>query len=131
ARNRGHGGWGHIGQLRNPKMLEIKTLNYKPKKKAATDLKDHHGSEIKKSVRIRGDPWQKPYALTLDPIFSPLTTRRMFPCWFRLNTMMGRLLSLHKLIAVESITLSPSLRTSMYVMSVNFFASFTFMGSAS
>jgi len=53
------------------------------------------------------------YALTSDPIFSPLTTFRMFPRSLRLKTMMGRLLSLHSEMAVKSITRSPSFSTSM------------------
>ena len=53
------------------------------------------------------------YALTSDPIFSPSTTFRIFPGWLRLNTMIGRLLSLQSEMAVESITLSPCRRTSM------------------
>jgi len=33
------------------------------------------------------------HALTSDPIFSPVTTFAMFPRWFKLKMMMGRLLS--------------------------------------
>ncbi len=69
--------------------------------------------------RLQGDPARSVqgsrshYALTNDPIFSPSTTRRILPRWFRLKTMMGRSLSLHSEMAVESITLRPCRRTSM------------------
>ncbi len=53
------------------------------------------------------------YAVTSDPTFSPSTTRRMFPGWFMLKMIMGRLLSLHRLTAVRSITFSPWRRISM------------------
>ena len=58
-------------------------------------------------------PAAGPYALTSEPIFSPVTTFLMFPRSFRLKTMIGRLLSLQSEIAVESITFSPCFRTSM------------------
>src|SRR5207253_8903929 len=38
------------------------------------------------------------HAHTSDPTFSPVMTRRMFPCLFKLKMIMGRLLSLHRLI---------------------------------
>ncbi len=53
------------------------------------------------------------YAVTSDPTFSPSTTRRIFPGWFMLKMIIGRLLSLHKLTAVRSITFRPSCRISM------------------
>ena len=53
------------------------------------------------------------YAVTSDPTFSPSTTRRMFPGWFMLKMIIGRLLSLHRLTAVRSITFSPWRRISM------------------
>src|SRR5262249_7215454 len=52
------------------------------------------------------------YALTSDPTFSPMTTRRMLPCLFMLKTTMGRLLSRQRLMAVASITLRPRFRMS-------------------
>ena len=52
-------------------------------------------------------------ALTSDPIFSPVTTLRIFPLWLRLKIMIGRLLSLQSEMAVESITLRPFFSTSM------------------
>jgi hypothetical protein len=58
-------------------------------------------------IRIRN------YALTIDPIFSPVMTRRIFPCSFRLKIMIGRLLSLQRLMAVESITFNPCFKTSI------------------
>jgi gamma-glutamyltranspeptidase/glutathione hydrolase len=53
------------------------------------------------------------YAPTTEPIFSPATTRPILPLRFKLKTMMGRLLSLQREMAVESITFKPSFRTSM------------------
>ena len=52
-------------------------------------------------------------AVTREPTFSPLTTRRMFPGRFMLKMIMGKLLSLHRLTAVLSITFRPSRRISM------------------
>ena len=52
-------------------------------------------------------------AVTSEPTFSPETTRRILPGWFRLKMIIGRLLSLHKLTAVVSITFNPSRRISM------------------
>ena len=43
----------------------------------------------------------------------PLTARMMLPGWSMLNTRIGRPLSMHSEIAVESITWSPRLSTSM------------------
>ncbi len=51
-------------------------------------------------------------APTSVPIFSPSTTRSMFPCSSRLNTTMGTSLSMHSVRAVLSITSIPRLRTS-------------------
>ena len=62
---------------------------------------------------IREDPWPSFYAQTIEPIFSPIITRRMFPRSFKLKITIGRSLSLHKLMAVESITFSPRFSTSM------------------
>jgi len=53
------------------------------------------------------------YALTRDPIFSPVNTFLIFPRWLRLKMMMGRLLSFQSEMAVESITFRPRLSTSM------------------
>jgi hypothetical protein len=52
-------------------------------------------------------------AVTREPTFSPLTTRRMFPGRFMLKMIMGKLLSLHRLTAVLSITFRPSRRISI------------------
>src|ERR1700733_15254027 len=52
-------------------------------------------------------------AVTREPTFSPLTTRKMFPGRFMLKMIMGKLLSLHRLTAVLSITLRPSRRISI------------------
>jgi hypothetical protein len=52
-------------------------------------------------------------AVTSEPTFSPWITRRMLPGWFMLKMIMGRLLSLHMLTAVASITFNPSFRISM------------------
>ena len=52
-------------------------------------------------------------AVTSEPTFSPEMTRRIFPGWFMLKITIGRLLSLHRLTAVASITFSPSRRISM------------------
>ncbi len=54
-----------------------------------------------------------PQAVTSDPTFSPSITRRMLPGWFMLKMIIGRLLSLHRLTAVRSITFSPCFRISM------------------
>src|SRR5271155_763186 len=76
ARNRGHGGLRHISQLRG--TLRIKTLHYKPNtnlpqiSRIVTDQESINPCESVRSVA-------KCYALTLDPIFSPLITRRMLP----------------------------------------------------
>lgn len=53
------------------------------------------------------------YAVTNDPTFSPITTRRIFPGWFMLKMTMGRLLSLQRLTAVRSITFNPCRRISI------------------
>src|SRR3990172_1286007 len=50
---------------------------------------------------------------TTVPICSPRTTFRMFPLFVRLKTTIGRLLSMHREIAVASITLRFLFRTSM------------------
>ena len=64
-----------------PVRLQTKTSNYKPTKNKLPRIRtDRRGSEILgypcESVKIRGQGF---YALTVDPIFSPSTTRRMFP----------------------------------------------------
>ena len=46
--------------------------------------------------------------LTRVPIFSPATARAMFPSVRRLNTSIGIWLSMHRLNAVASATLSPA-----------------------
>src|ERR1700674_3141961 len=46
-----------ISQLR--KMRDIKTLNYKPNTKLATDLHGSHGSRIANIRGIRENPWLK------------------------------------------------------------------------
>src|SRR6201999_1606616 len=43
-------------------------------------------------------------AVTSEPTFSPQITLRILPGWFILKMIMGRLLSLHRLTAVVSIT---------------------------
>src|SRR5438270_3859208 len=110
-----------ISHVSAPLNVRIKTSNYKPAKtnaKAST-TKYHEEDQTWISFVIlralRGSSFfvAKPYALTVDPIFSPSSTRRILPCWFRLKTMMGRLLSLHRLMAVESITFRPNFSTSM------------------
>lgn len=52
------------------------------------------------------------YADTREPTFSPVMTRRIFPCLLRLKITIGRLLSRHRLMAVESITFRPRFRIS-------------------
>jgi len=66
-------------------------------------------------IELIADGWELTalYALTSEPIFSPLSTLRIFPCRFRLKMMMGRLLSLQSEIAVESITFNPRFSTAM------------------
>src|SRR5579863_7357976 len=49
---------------------------------------------------------------TRVPILSPLTARSTFPGSIKAKTMIGRPLSMQRLTAVESMTLSPRLRTS-------------------
>jgi hypothetical protein len=106
----------------------VKTLNYKPlnaksstpaiggdadqcflRRKMLGGTKARMFSEMIRSasVDIPENRWPSLYALTSEPIFSPVTTLRIFPRWFRLKMMMGRLLSLHREMAVESITLRP------------------------
>src|SRR5262249_6273761 len=51
------------------------------------------------------------YAVTVVPTVSPITTRRRLPGVRRLKTTIGSLLSMHREIAVASITLSPCSRT--------------------
>jgi hypothetical protein len=53
------------------------------------------------------------YDVTSEPTFSPSATRRIFPGWFILKMIIGRLLSLHRLTAVRSITFNPCFRISM------------------
>src|SRR3954470_19623544 len=54
------------------------------------------------------------YAVTSEPIGSPLIARLMLPGVRRLNTTIGRRLSMHSEIAVASITLRPRSRTCRY-----------------
>src|ERR1700737_4406023 len=49
---------------------------------------------------------------TSVPISSPSTTFSMLPSCIRSNTMIGRLLSMHMVMAVLSITVNPRLSTS-------------------
>ena len=53
-----------------------------------------------------------PYAETSDPTFSPVTTRLMFPCTFRLKITIGSLFSWQSEMAVASITRNPRFNTS-------------------
>ena len=53
------------------------------------------------------------HAETSDPTFSPMTTRLIFPCTFRLKMTMGNLFSWQSEIAVASMTRRPRLSTSM------------------
>ena len=46
--------------------------------------------------------------LTIEPMDSPSTIRRMLPAWKRLKTRMGMAFSMQRLMAVASMTLSPS-----------------------
>ena len=69
---------------------------------------------------LGGGPAQSGYdlnlcaqAVTRLPTFSPDITRRILPGWFRLKMIIGRLLSLHRLTAVVSITFNPSRRISI------------------
>ena len=55
-------------------------------------------------------------AVTVDPTFSPITTRRIFPGPFILKMMIGMRLSMHSEMAVESMTVRPFWITSRYVM---------------
>ncbi len=50
---------------------------------------------------------------TSVPIDSPSRARLMFPASIRLKTTIGSMLSMQNVMAVESITLSPRLSTSM------------------
>lgn len=56
---------------------------------------------------------ERTYPVTSDPTFSPITTRLMFPCLFRLKIRIGKLFSRHRLIAVASITRRPCFSTSI------------------
>ncbi len=62
---------------------------------------------------LRAESLKLLYAVTSDPTFSPITTRRIFPGRFMLKMIIGRLLSLHRLTAVRSITFRPWRRISM------------------
>ena len=66
-------------------------------------MRRHQGSTIRKLLQ----------AVTNEPTFSPEMTRRILPDWFRLKMIIGRLLSLHRLTAVVSITFNPKRRISM------------------
>ncbi len=46
-------------------------------------------------------------AVTVEPTFSPITARRMFPGMFILKMMIGIRLSMHSEMAVESMTARP------------------------
>src|SRR5690606_37600129 len=70
------------------------------------------------------------WVLTRVPILSPRTARAMFPSTSRLNTMIGILLSMQRLNAVASATLSPCSSTSRWVISSYSFASGSTLGSA-
>src|SRR5215472_14720715 len=100
-----------------PDKIRMKTLDYScPQTRKLQAFKSSAstlvGFELAAAGEIFGLSDQTP-ALTSEPIFSPVTTFRIFPRWFKLKTMMGRLLSLQREIAVESITLRPFFRTSM------------------
>src|SRR5215471_5469105 len=92
----------------------VKTLHYKPN---AERLRRIAIIRTHASARIGREPFcgceMVIYAETSDPIFSPVKTLRMFPRWFRLKMMMGRLLSLQSEMAVESITFRPRFNTSI------------------
>ena len=63
-----------------------------------------------RSISCRGGPSPRAvrrYAVTIEPIGSPMTVRRRFPGVLRLKMMIGRRLSMHSVIAVESITRNP------------------------
>src|SRR5690242_6296912 len=51
------------------------------------------------------------YAVTVVPTASPSTARRMLPGVRRLKTTIGSLLSMHREMAVASMTFSPRSRT--------------------
>jgi len=53
----------------------------------------------------------------------------MLPRFLRLKTSMGKLLSLHKEIAVVSMTFNPRFMTSKYLIELNFLAFLSFNGS--
>src|SRR5579883_3225300 len=67
-------------------------------------------------LRIRNDRMHayRPLSPTRVPTSSPSTARRRFPGRVMSKTMMGILLSMHRDVAVASMTLRPRLRTSMY-----------------
>ena len=56
---------------------------------------------------LSGGPLRALHAVTIEPIGSPMTVRRRFPGVRRLKMMIGRRLSMHSVIAVESITRNP------------------------
>src|SRR5690606_20879913 len=69
--------------------------------------------------------------LTKVPIFSPITILLIFPTSFRLKTIIGILLSMHKEVAVESITRKRLFKISIKLRSSNFLASGFKTGSCS
>src|SRR4051812_2495714 len=77
-----------------------------------------------------GSPQGPEGVWTSVPILSPRTARAMFPSTSRLNTMIGMLLSMQRLKAVASATLSPFSSTSRWVISWNIAAVGSSLGSA-
>src|SRR5258708_7992985 len=113
--------------------MRIKTVDYGWGKRLEVRLKrlEPQGSAMVLPVQSDLSPLTLNYALTSEPIFSPSTTRRILPRWFRLKTMIGRLLSLHNEMAVEAISLWACFTKSLSAMGVKLLASFSFILSAS
>src|SRR5258708_17113310 len=113
--------------------MRIKTVDYGWGKRLEVRLKrlEPQGSAMVLPVQSDLSPLTLNYALTSEPIFSPSTTRRILPRWFRLKTMIGRLLSLHNEMAALAITFRPPFLTSLWVLVETLFAAFPFFWSAS